>query len=95
MHPRTAPTYAHELSIAVEEIRKHGSEQHYKPGVISAYEYWKEALFSDGGFDSCGYCGKLGRRDVVSLTRRARQIDDGASGRRGGLRATVKDVDHD
>ena len=43
MHPRTAPTYAHELSIAVEEIRKHGSEQHYKPGVISAYEYWKEA----------------------------------------------------
>jgi hypothetical protein len=43
MDPRTAPTYPHELSIAVEEIRKYGSEQRYKPGVISAYEYWKEA----------------------------------------------------
>jgi hypothetical protein len=40
---RTAPTYPHELSVAVEEIREYGSLQRYKPGVISAYEYWKEA----------------------------------------------------
>jgi hypothetical protein len=43
MDPRTPPTYPHELSVAVEEIRKYGSVQRYKPGVISAYEYWKEA----------------------------------------------------
>jgi|SRR5579859_126391 len=43
MDPRTAPTYPHELLAAVEEIRKYGSMQRYKPGVLSAYEYWKEA----------------------------------------------------
>jgi hypothetical protein len=43
MDPRTPPTYRHELSVAVQEIRKYGSMQRYKPGVISVYEYWKEA----------------------------------------------------
>jgi hypothetical protein len=27
---------------AVEEIRLYGAKQRYKPGVLSAYEYWQE-----------------------------------------------------
>jgi hypothetical protein len=42
MTPRTAPRVTGETQLAVDELRRYGLRQQYKPSIIDVVAYWKE-----------------------------------------------------
>jgi hypothetical protein len=42
MTPRTPPTSTAETQLAVEELKRYGARQEYKPSIAAVLAYWRE-----------------------------------------------------